>query len=234
MKRRSSSISNGLINKSREKTLAELKGLLFYKVPPKETTDKPKKTKISDLEEKNINVEMPANNDEDNRLDEDQKEIVDAIWDKDKMQYNYWDENLDINNSWAADQDEFDRNDELEQLQNEKLNYLQSEGINNDEDEDDKDVEDVKDNHDIEKIRNYKKSYEGVFNLMETISLFLQKTKQIKKKPDDKDDFLSVSKNSTKEKFSKDLKKFSISHNVNAEGLNNLLSILKEHVPEVN
>jgi hypothetical protein len=224
MKKRNFNISEGLRKSKQEPSLLEIANFLFDKVPINRRLTTSKKLKIRESEEKSNDNDLPSNISEDKLLDMEQKNIVEDAWDNNN-QRKVLIENHNENYVWIDDQNDLDCNLELEQLQNEKLNYLKgeilkAEGENSDEEDE---------------MFNNSKSFEGEFNLMECISIFLKKNNLPKKlKPDDSDTFLSSSKNSTKEAFSKDLKKFSITHNVNGDGLNSLLSILNQHVPEVN
>jgi hypothetical protein len=206
--------------------------MLFDKVSVKKVKTSKKKVTINKSEE-SIQENDLLSFDFVEDLNEDQIQLREDIWDE-SIKVNAT--GLNIIENWGVkpnsgvdetDERDLEQLDALERLKDDLNNSLYSEfGF-----------QETKEMIQLEEFFREQKlssSFEGEFDLMHSIlSSITENQQQPKKKPVDSNTFLSISETSTKEDFSKALQRFSMLNNVNARGINNLLSVLKEHVPEV-
>ena len=178
MKKRNLAISQGKLRKSDNKSLVELANDLFrnpvHKINSSGMNGNAKKKIVEP------NIEDYTNNaaDEEMLLTEEQKELREDAWTSRKEILNYWNDFRDLNDDWAAIQQEYDRDEELEQLENDTLNYKLSEVTI------DTEIENLP-------IILDGKSFIGSFDLMPLILSSLSTNQTIKQKPFDSNNFLT-------------------------------------------
>jgi hypothetical protein len=238
MKKRNHNISVAKMNLSDNKSLRQIAESIFgskVSVKKKKISAVHNNINKSEEAEERYSVnDLPVDKYEDMSAEE-MVTVREDFWDQ-----SYWDQCNKINKTtgpnlneiWEAwetndGQEVLDPNERVEMLNHDQLNSYYSE-FGREVTEEDLELEELL------RVQKQSKSFEGDFDLMFIIwDSVMKSQKQLKQKPDDKNSFLSLSQTSTKEEFSKALKRFSILNNVNGNGINHLLAVLKEHVPEV-